>query len=227
MSIIHYYSIVEWELEQMSRYLDTLQDSLNSAREEYFEILRRYEMPDDQLGDVFYDEIVEVRDYYPQLFYSGFVITWYTFIERELLRICRQINREIRDDQNKFGNVYIRTSRRFLQEQANYSIDGDHWQELKFVQKVRNCIAHGSTEFRYSLGKPNGKNKIVPLNIEELGDVHLMIDPSFHRNLEQHGIIKFSGPYFVISPTHDFCKHLVDFGTEFLSKIYKDLKPRK
>jgi hypothetical protein len=217
------YHLVEWQLEQMSRYLDTLQYSLQNSRDEYFQKLKEYDLTDEELIDEFYDEIAKIRDGYPQMFYSSFILTWYTFIERELLRICYQIDREIRENKQKYRDGSINTSRKFLVEQRNYKIDKDHWTEIKSIQKTRNHIAHGNTEFRWRYEQPKGQNIKVHVSDDEIGEVYLLVDPNFYQLLIQNKLIKFSGPYFVLSPSYDFCKYLIDFGEEFLEKIYGEL----
>jgi hypothetical protein len=218
-----HYTITEWEFEQMSRYLDIMKDSLEEAKEDFFTSMEKQGISEDEMADVFYDDLVEVRDHYPKYYFSSFVLVWYTFIEREFLNVCYSHNKKLRSDAEKYPNGYIDTSKNYLKNEVGYSIDNPQWQKLKFIQEIRNYIAHGNQGFRYGEIRLDDQPS-VHTKVNTIGDVYILIEENFYRFLESHKILEFSGLFFEIVPNYDFCKYLIEFGSEMLSKIYSDLR---
>ena len=224
------YWLITAELEGMSRYLDIVASSLQyhlQGFEESIEAMASKMTDEDQAEffEVCQDEYIELKEDFPRRLYSSFVVSWYSFAENELLRLCDNLSLTItisvrdRDRPDKG----IGRARRFLAEAARYNIKNDHWQELTTIRKIRNKIVHGHPRFAYTYDKPqDGDAKIVPVQIDD-SSAFLHIDPNLHRYLEKHALLTFARPFFTIDPSLDYCQYLVGFGKEVISKIYEDL----
>jgi hypothetical protein len=201
-----------------------MKDSLEEAKEDFFASMEKQGISEDEMAEEFYDDLVEIRDHYPRYYFSSFVLVWHTFIEREFLNICYAHNRNLRDDRSKYRDSSVDTSKEYLKEELKYPIDNSQWRELKFIQAIRNHIAHGSAGFRYLYEKPTDVPS-VPAKIDGIDEeMFILIERNLYRYLMGHKIIVFGGPFYEIVPSYDFCKALIKFGSDVLSKIYTDLK---
>lgn len=228
------YLLLTYKQKQMGRYLDVVHSSLDVHQQRFIESVE--EMADGltedekyELYEHYQDDYIEVSGDFPRQLYSNFVVSWYSVVEQELFNVCDDLNLKmtitVRDSEN-LGKG-INRAHRFLHNAANYEIERSHWQELTNIRQVRNWIVHRGTLIPYSyFERADDKSKTVPIELDSGNTVYLQIDPNLHRYLESHGAIEYSG-LFHLSPSYEYCKHLVEFGREFFSKIYTDLGLRR
>lgn len=224
--------IIRWEFEKMGNYLDMVAEAidyqLSDIEEKYNTIVAEteHEIDTSILVDRFTDEIFETGKDFPKLLLTSFIIAWYSFVEQELVKLCKGLELTITISPGGKTNVEkgIRLSRRFLLESANYLIDDGHWNELVRIGKLRNILVHEGSHFTWSYHKPDGSS--VPFEMDIDGKVTVYIQGLSKDRFEYfqyHNIIEQSGPTFEIRPTYEYCKYLIDFGLEFFSKLYSDL----
>jgi hypothetical protein len=223
--------LIDYELEQMSKYLDLIQASLSQRLDEvevaYREDTAR-EMTDDEyerLDDHYTDEFLDTGRDFPQRLLSSFIIAWYSFVEQKLLDICEKLNLRISigpKDSKHFGKG-VRRARRFLLEASQYEIHPPHWQELVEIGRLRNFMVHKGTRVTGSYIESD--EDAVALKSDIGNTFYFPIDQALFRYLQKYKLLDQSGMFLDIAPSFDYCNYLVEFGKELLTKIYTDLKP--
>jgi hypothetical protein len=225
------YLLITLELEQMSKYLDMVQTSLEQHFEKleasYQESMAR-EITEDEatiLDDHYTDDFIEAARDFPQLLLVSFVVTWYSFVEQQLIDLCERLELSISvkpKDSESFSKG-IRRARKFLLEAGNYKIEANHWQELINVGRLRNTLVHEGKRLHGSYSMPDGE--CVPYTTDNGLTVYIPIEDSLYRYLQKHDMIQSSGLFFYILPSFDYCRYLVVFGKQLFSKLYADLRP--
>ena len=159
--------VIDYELDQMSRYLDLVQESLQ-RNHDHLEA-RFVEMTGEvtnsasecvgSSSDDYEDEFFEATQDFPQLLRLSFIVIWYAFVEKNLLDLCEELNLTVSVGAKENDNLDkgIRRARKFLVRAKNYEIDADHWQELIEINRLRNHIVHDGKRLRYSYLKPDGQ----------------------------------------------------------------------
>jgi len=225
--------VIDYELDQMSRYLDLVQESLQ-RNHDHLEA-RFVEMTGEvtnsasecvgSSSDDYEDEFFEATQDFPQLLRLSFIVIWYAFVEKNLLDLCEELNLTVSVGAKENDNLDkgIRRARKFLVRAKNYEIDADHWQELIEINRLRNHIVHDGKRLRYSYLKPDGQF----VRYENIGGtvVFLMVNEALYSYLQKHGIATTSGPFIEIVPSIEYCKSLVEFGRKLFRKLYVDLTP--
>ncbi len=228
INISHWF--VNYELEQMAKYLDlvvvALQDNQKNLMESFEAETKDMTEAEKSDFDQFHeDDYIEAGSDFPRLLFSSFVVTWYSFTENHLIDLCAKrglrIMLSIRDSEH-YGEG-VRRACKFLNDAANYRIDSDHWQELLYIGRVRNKIVHEGGRLTYSYINSESKSVQIKLSDDEFAFLH--VDSDLYRYLQKHNLIEFTGLYYV-TPSYDYCKHLVSFGKELFTKIYEDLGHR-
>lgn len=218
--------LITYELEQMGRYLDLLHTAIIENQKQFdasIEEIVKDMSAEERSG--FYslneDEFIEVGADFPRLLFSSFVVSWYSFVENHLIDFCRfrnlKISVSIQDNVN-YGEG-IRRAYNFLNRAANYQIDNIHWQELIRVGKTRNRLVHNGGRLPYS--HINMPNNGVPVRVHDEVTLYLQIEEDLYHYLQTHHLLEYSGS-FQLTPTYEYCEHLVKFGLEFFGKLYKD-----
>ena len=221
--------MVMYRFDQMSRYLDIIQRSLD---QHFSEIDKAYdeniahEMEEEEyysLKDEYTDKFIEAGRDFPDLFLSSFVIAWYSFIEQELADICRSLRVET-DTSKKIKNEKgIRRSRKLLLEVAKYEIDPANWQELVEIGRLRNFIVHNGNTVHGHIFSLNDKEIVL---VSHIGSTYYFsIDPVLFKYLKKHEIVEQTISHLYISLTFNYCKYLVEFGETLLAKLHSDLHP--
>jgi hypothetical protein len=218
------YQLVISELEQMARYLDLMNSGIQDNQQKLEADLKAMtnNMTEEERSD-FYDfhedDMIEAGSDFPTLLFSSFIISWYSFIECQLISLCNilelRISVSIKDNIRHYEG--IRRAYKFLDEAANYKIDNAHWQELLKVGKIRNKLVH---EGGILILKPTKSNPSTQIDLGEDGVLYLPIDSDLYHYLSEHNLYCVGQSRF--NPSYTYCKHLVKFGTDFLTKIYKD-----
>lgn len=213
-------------LNQMSRYLHVVHAALLQEQEQFFGTVKQItdNLSDDEdpemVWDHFYDELVEVRDELPRQLYYSFIVSWYSFIEHELVQICvsRKLTISVGIRDNDGLGKGIGRARKFLKQAAGYDIPDVYWNELTKISWIRNKIVHEGGRLRYSFA-PSKSN--IPTKVED-NTLYLEIEENQHKYMELHALIKYTAG-FVLDPTFEYCISLIDFARSFLLRLYNDL----
>jgi hypothetical protein len=223
--------LVNFELEQMHDLLFVLSDMLKDYEqkiENYYTLDELDTIVEDEDRDAEYDKYIDIFQSvlgdFPRRFYSNFIVSWYSFIEDTLLKLCEDMHLEITlgiKDSERIGTG-IHRAKRFLEQAADYSIDSNHWHELDIIRKIRNQIVHNGSKFPSSTDKPNGETQSIVVTYEGKDYYVVYSDEKLIRYLEEHSIIHYYGTVFIY-PTHEYCQYLVNFGNLFFGKIFHDL----
>jgi hypothetical protein len=148
------------------------------------------------------------------LFYSSFIVLWFSIIEQRLFALCKDLDlkMEIKIDSCENLGKGIDRAKKFLLKTKDYQIDPSHWGELIKIRALRNNLVH------------NGL--MLPLNDELLNsEVALAPDPDIDKvfldYLHKHNLLSEDSVYLL--PQLDYCEYLVEFGENLLEKLGKDL----
>jgi hypothetical protein len=222
--------LLEYELDQMSRYLDLMQNSLQQRYKEleasYEEDMAR-EMDEDEetiLEDQYLDDFIEATEEMPRLLLSSFTIAWYSFVEQKLLDFCEKLRLSIvvTPKDSRTLDKGIRRARKFLLEGRNYEIDKSHWQELSDIGRLRNQIVHEGNRLPATYIEPEGKSfKFIDTEGETY---YILADEDLFQYLKKHNMINQMGVLSRISPSFEYCEYLIDFGKRLFLKLYTDLE---
>src|SRR6185369_5059573 len=225
--------LIDYELDQMSRYLDLVQESLQRNYDHFEAHLEEMtaEVPNsasESVGswsDDYEDEFFEATHDFPQLLRLSSIVIWYSFVEQNLLDLCEELNLRISFGAKENDNLDkgIRRARKFLVKAKNYEIDNDHWQELIEINRLRNHFVHDGKRLKYSYLQPDGE--FVRYENSSGTVVFLMVNGALYSYLQKHGIVTTSGPFVEIVPSIEYCKSLVEFGRKLFRKLYVDLTP--
>ncbi|MCU0491369.1 MAG: hypothetical protein MUD01_07270 [Chloroflexaceae bacterium] len=220
------FRMIESELEQMHNYLNTVHSLLEEHVQKFTTSMDEAanhvsDKEKDRFDDYYSDTLWEL-DSFPKQLYSSFVVSWYSFVEHQLIHLCERLDLTItvRIQDRKDLGTGIHRAKKFLKEAKDYTIDNEHWKELNSIAKIRNKIAHGSIEFSLLVDQSTTN----PVEITRNGETYYIeIEQDLYRYLDERGIfVSESRPS--INITFDYCQHLVTFGKIFFSKIGQDLK---
>jgi hypothetical protein len=219
------YGFVLSDLEQMSRYIKAMElaihDNLQQTIADIGVIAK--DMNEEENSDFYIsyeDELIELRNIFPELLFSSFAISWYSFVEHELIHICEILKLRISisiKDNFRYGEG-IERAYKFLIEARNYRIENNHWEELNKIRKIRNMLVH---QKGILLPKPFKCKPSVRIDLAEDEAIYLPIDEELYRYLCKHNLYHTGN--WRITFSYGYCVHLVDFGKELLKKIYEDL----
>lgn len=123
------YWLLTTELEQMNKFLDFSGEALEKAAQEFEEevVQMAERIPEDQRGSLLEfhaDEYSMLTDDFPRTLFSSFLVSWYSFVEEELKRLCdRLVPLSILDEEQrkKLGRGIDR-SRKILLKAKGYEI---------------------------------------------------------------------------------------------------------
>jgi len=216
---------VSYELDQMSRYLDLVQESLHSNYEQlearyaemaFFEDSIRFE------SGYYVDDLSEAVQYFPQQVLLSFIVIWYSFVEQKLLDLCEQLKLRIQigPKDNKSFDKGIRRAKKFLLSGKGYAIDSDHWRELIEINRLRNLIVHKGKRIGFTSAQPDGR--FVKFQADGGPAGFLIIEQELFRYIQAQGILTSSGPIVEVLPSIEYCKSLVDFARTLFRKLYAD-----
>lgn len=214
----------------MERYLKLVHSVIIEEQERFYASFKELESKDgEDIIEILYDELVEVRDEFPRMLFSSFLVAWFTFVEHELVKLCDSKNLSVKvkiHDQERLGTG-IQRAYIFLKDGANFTIPDQYWQELTKIREIRNRIVHDDGRIEsYPLKPTNGK-KTVAVNTSEIDEeehvIHLEIDKTVYHYLEQNAMIDFEGVLTYISPSFDYSLRLVNLGKALFSTIYESI----
>jgi hypothetical protein len=222
---------VDYELEQMTRYLTMVKKSLAQEMEKldikykyYFENEIDDDVEDEFLIDEYTDGLLEIEKDFPKLTYGSFVVAWYSFTEQTLLDICESNNLKIvvsAKGNDSLGRGIWR-AKKFLSEAAKFEIDNKKWQELVNINRLRNFIVHEGYKLRGSYIE-NDKPFTV-YETESGANIYFNLDGNLYRYLEKNSMISHSGVALEIIPTYEYCNYLIGFAKPLFKTIFDNLK---
>jgi hypothetical protein len=221
---------IDKELNLMDRYLEYLASYFQTQREDLVGWIERMAEGLDEeerhyLYEDFQDDLAPLEKSFPHLFYSSFVMSWYSFIETSLLRICMDydLRIEITAQDRGLSESGIYRAKKFLRDAAGYAIDETHWRELQAIHFVRNKLVHEQGMVSTYSDRPDDDSRH---HYEAVEGFPFYVEVDNHRlqYLQRFSLLVYKGPTFILVPSLNFCQHLVDFAREMLHKIYGDLE---
>ncbi len=145
------------------------------------------------------------------LFYSSYIVLWFSFMERKLKKVCKSLDLKIEvsiDNCENIGRGIIDRAKKLLQIAKGYQIDSDSWKELTKIREIRNLLVH------------NGQ--LLPLKEQRQLDDNVILDINndLIEYLQNHELLNDSR----IEPGMEYCKYLIKFSDSFLRKLYFDVE---
>lgn len=219
--------------DQMRSYLHLVHASLDDEQERFFASVKGIHstiIDEDQKQetlDLLHNEFIQVSHEFPRLLYSSFLVSWYSFIEHQLLQLCDDLKLTVTISvrQHDRYSKGIQRARQFLKEAATYEIPDDFWQELTKIQQIRNKIVHEGGELCYFTTQRDGENT-VPLRLEDISiyeeehnTIYLNIDNNLYQYLYENALLRYGGRLY-IDPPFEYCLGLVDFGKGLFTNIW-------
>lgn len=222
MPIISWSSLLltDFELDRLSNYLNLVHNFLVKNQKSLVAELDRLaaKIPEENRDDfyeAYSDDFNEVSDDFPRLLYSGFLVTWYSYMENVLFNISRGKGLKHSGDRRPG----IPELQKFLFKNFREKLNAGDWQELNCLRETRNLIVHKKGNIPMSV-EEEGKSQ--PFSYD--GEIYsLRISPGLLRHLHQHDLIK---PYgvFTVWPTLDYCKYVLVFSKQFLGNLAGSLE---
>jgi hypothetical protein len=228
------FSFLEYEISQLEQFLRFNSTAIEHYRESFEQWLSNKskdmskEQKEDFMSD-YVDRLSNMHFAFPSVFFSSFVVTWFSFMEVNLLEICKRLDIKITIGIKEKVDIRdgIERARAFLTKGANYEFKKDVWEELDLIRKVRNIIIHeqGRIDYFYSQPKEKDKNKFVELS--PFGDekIYAQVEKNLFNYLKNNNLYDVF-EYVDIRPNLAYCKHLVAFAKELFDDLDKNL-PRK
>jgi hypothetical protein len=224
--------IVKSEIDRMARYLRVFEDSLETEKREvekaHEEANKGFESlsEDEQalLDQPYLEDYWEAGEKFPQLLLISFIIAWFAFVEQHLLYLCERVG-ALKPEERK--GTYLKATRPLFKEKTGYEIDQLTWNQLMNIQSLRNIFVHGGREISWSFYKDKGHTVYYQPSGDDFPAFYIDFDPSLFSYLKRYEMVELTTPPFEISPTFEYCNYLVEFGTEFFTKLINDLLPVK
>lgn len=218
---------IDYELDQMSRYLTMTKQSLAEEvkkLESDFENKLDDDVEEEFLIDDYTDKFIELQQDYPKLVYWSFIVAWYSFIEQNLLDICESNNLRIvvtaKSNENLGRGIW--RAKKFLSEFAGCEIDDMQWKELVSINRTRNFIVHDGYKLKGSyveIGRP-----FVIYETEAGIPVYFGMEENLYKYLQKHSMLTHFDILLDVVPTFEYCDYLISFARNFFKDLYANLK---
>jgi hypothetical protein len=221
-----------FEIAEMSRYLDLVQSAIDQRLieiEDSYKDALSEDLSEDELyllDDHYTDKFLEAGSKFPQFLFSNFVFSWYSFVEQKLLNICTNIRKELSINLGDFKSYGkgIRRARKFLLQEKEYEIHQPYWEELVHIGRLRNHIIHNGNRLIGSYLE--SEEGMIQLKDDDGVSFFFLIDNTLFDYIKANNLYDHSGIFLDISPTNEYCNHLIKFAHKFLNKIYIDLSSK-
>lgn len=217
---------IQAKLRQMEKYLELCNSAFVQKSDEIVKSFDKYIKTSDLLNeeidyDQFTDELIEIEKVFPKQLFSSFVISWYAFVEQELLDFCEicELKIEISAKDNIRFKKGIDRAKEFLDEAANYQIEQEDWQQLDQIRTLRNFLVHKGTEINCSTLPIDKPNSCKILDKDEVS-LYFEMQDCLLSYLQKYNLIETVGITLLVIPTMEYCKGLIDFGLQFFKKLY-------
>ncbi len=222
---------LEYEISQMQQFLKFNDSAIEHYRGTFEQSLldRSKDMSKeekDEFMSYYVDKLSNMHFAFPSIFFSSFVVTWFSFLEVNLLEICKRLDLKVTIGVQEKVDIRdgIDRARTFLIKGANYTFKKDVWEELDFIRKMRNIIIHEQGRIDYTFSEPKEKNRVVEL--KPFDDViYVQIEKNFFNYLQSYNVYD-AFDYFYIRPNQAYCQYLITFAKELFNDLDKNL-PRK
>ncbi|MFM9329034.1 hypothetical protein [Paenibacillus mesotrionivorans] len=143
---------------------------------------------------------------YPNHFYSSLVLTIYSFLEGELLEVCKilHITRGFpSSDEEQTRDRGIRRSKKYIEKYTGISVDQGLWEEILELNRMRNIIAHHGPDFNKKL--------------------QLLVEQNLGNHVQKYDLLKET-PYRNILLSSNYCGKVIDLIKVFLEQIYTKIQ---
>jgi len=220
---------VDQELRQMADYLKVLKKSLDDYQQKLEDTYTTSEEDwegDDEANDRFnawYHEMSNAIFDFPDKLNSSFLISWYSFVEDALLKLCDDMGLTREYDlipENKPCKGIWR-ARSILQTCSNFKFKPEQWRELTFLNEIRNRIVHNSGMYTISLEKSADHKNYVLVNQDGV-DYYVCIEKNLYKYVTEHKISSLYKGFFII-PSYEFCEYLISFGRSLFEDVFRGL----
>jgi hypothetical protein len=226
MSEVEVYDVglVDYELNELSVFLDVMEKSISLYEDEMetrYSIADLERIDENQESQMEYekyiDEFSSVVFNIPRRLYMSFVVNWYSFVEEGLLKICRSVGIFNYDEAEPFSGSGLRTAKNVIHANTNIKSDNPVWEEIEEIRLLRNNIVHKNGFIPF-----DNKRKILTF----FEDHAIGIPRRQLIYLEKHKLI-FANPNFCfISPSKDYCSHLLDYGKRIFDAVFYEFNLR-
>lgn len=192
------------ELDVMREYVLTMRNALRQAHKTLHSDVGKMVvgMSEEESQEVFNDyadDDIFLGDYFPALSSSWTFVSIYSFLEHQLVYICRAV-KEAKGEKTNFQprvRVLDKCKEQLKTLEIAVPTDGQEWQELKIFQEIRNTIVHRLGEVEENT--PRGRNESVYNYVQKRTDITI--------------------DYLKIISTDDFCLHVIEAVRDFLDRI--------
>ena len=178
-------------------------------------------------GGFYSAEVSEFEHDFPRLLYSGFLVSCYSFVELSLLRVCEEYRLRLKvsalDRDNPDKGIF--RARHFLKLAGSCELPNDLWQELTFINSIRNTISHewGAIPTFFA-PEESEEGNLTPIQDSDGLTYFIQIEPNLLKYLQRHRLLTFQPPTFLVSPTFEFCQHFIDLSWTLFHYIYDSLE---
>jgi|GEM_PF-6313781 len=225
--------LIKYEVSQIQQFLEFNNSAIEHYRVNFGQWLleKSQDMPDDQKKEFLsfhHANLLNMNFDFPNIFFSNFVTTWFSFLEVSLFEICKTLDLKVTVDINEKVDIRdgIDRARTFLVKGAEYNFKPDTWEELDYIRKIRNIIIHNQGRINYSYNKSSKKNSSF-VELKPFGDVlYVNIDKKFFAYLESYHLYDVFD-YVYIRPTLSYCRHLITFAKELFDDLDKNLATQR
>jgi hypothetical protein len=226
---------LEYEISQIQKYLKFNNSAMKNYQGTFAQGVsdKSKDMPKSQKEaflSYYADELSNMHFAHPSMFFSSFVVTWFSFVEVNLLEICKRLDlkatievKEKIDIREGIDRAWV-----FLRKGAEYDFEKDVWDEIIFIRKMRNIIVHNHGRIDYSNSKPEKKFENNFVKLKPFGDeiIYVQIDKNLFDYLKSYNLYDVF-EYFEIHPSREYCQHLVDLAKELFNDLDKKLPHEK
>ncbi len=132
--------------DELIKYLDIIEEYLQQYSEEFAK-KSKIDFDDDYNSDI--DEYFLYANEYPNILRNSFLITCYSYLEHELIYQCKILKSLPKDINDVKGHSILDRAKDYLKLIDLDISKSKSWNEIKNIQKIRNCIVHSDGILNY------------------------------------------------------------------------------
>lgn len=186
----------------MEEYLDFVSTNIEQKQMELEFLIKEY-LKKDTLGAMiipnkYFDNYWSLNEALPSLFYKSFILSWYSFVEYELIRLCSfmQIEKNIEFSPENVSGKGIGKARKYFRK-VGLNLSELDWEELFKIRAIRNVLAHNDGSFEdYEFQR-------------------------FRNYFIEYKLIRDKNNNEFIPSIH-FCRHLIRFVKRFFENLHSE-----
>ncbi|MED4971372.1 hypothetical protein, partial [Parageobacillus toebii] len=221
-------------LDSFTHYINAMENFLDNQlkelEEQYIEETKN--VPPEVAENIFEyqyeDQFYYYQDEFPNILRKSFIISLYSFLEQELIRICRHIEKnnsfEVRLDDIKDKGIF--KCHEYLTEIAkiDFSTVNNEWEKIKKINKIRNHFVHNGSDILDKVVKPkSNKERKINQTFRAFEYFKLAeedkIYTKFRESMNDKKILKYH-----VKITSEFCKEALNIIKSFFDKLTDLLK---